>query len=359
LAEADPDGRLRLDVRNLSLDELPVVGASEVSGNRRGIPVEQDTKYWDVMYKVATRHGLILFVDGLDVVLTRPQNLAASDLGSVRQFAWGRNVESLNLTRALGKEQTPTIVVQGYDPKSKRTITVEYPEGKRELTDKVVKGDIKKTTSTVRLKAKTPAAHHAKHGKKVTTIRKTDEFEIVPMYGVTDPGILRAAAANLYHLLGRAERKVVLKTKDLKDLEETDLLSLRAGSAVTINFDDYNRELLADPNVPITSKVDHLLARGYNETVAQEFAQRFAKLEALRRPLRVREVTFDFDVDEGISIEMELVDFVVVDGARDGVDKSTRIETREASLRKDDGSRVGLGASAAEEAARLAQMGSK
>lgn len=351
LAEADPDQRLRLDVRNIEDADLPIVGASETSNNGRGIPVEQDTKYWDVMYKLATRHGLIIFVDGLDVVLSRPQNLESNNLSRVLKFAWGQNIESLQLTRSLGKEQVPTIVVKGYDPKTKKTITVEFPEGKREINTKVAKGDVKKTTSVQRIKAK--SAHPKKHGKHVTTVKRKDEYEIIPLYGISDPALLRKAAENLFHLLGRAERRVIMRTKDLKDLEDTNVLQVRAGSAVQIAFDDYNRELLANPDVPLESKVAHLESRGYNETVAQEFAARFVALEALRRPLRVRECTFDYDIDAGISIEMEMVDFVVVDGARDSTDKQTRTEKREERMRHADGSRVGLGSTRAEEQALL------
>jgi len=317
LAEADPDKHLRLVVKGLSDGELPVVGASEVSGNGRGIPVEQDTKYWDVMYKLAIRHGLIIFVDGYDVILTRPQNLDAADTSKVLEFAWGENVESLQLSRSLGKEQVPTIVVHGYDPTTHRTIVVEYPKGKREITAKTVKGDVKKTTTVQKFKAKKPPSHRAhRHGTKTTTVRKTDEFEIIAIYGITDPVVLLAAAENMYHLRGRAERKVVLRTQDLKDLRDANLLATRAGSAVMLAFSDYNRELLSNPEVPVGSKVAHLLSRGYNERVASVFAQRFAVLEGLRRPLRVREITYDYDAEDGLSLEMELVDFIVVNGLR-------------------------------------------
>lgn len=354
LGEADPDGRLRLVVKNVDPTSLPIVGAAEISGNRRGIPVEQDTTYWDVMYKVATRYGLIIFVDGLDVVLSRPQNITSADLGRILQFEVGSNIDSLQLSRSMGKEQVPTVVVQGYDPKLRRTISVEYPEGSRSLTAKTTKGDVKKTSSSYRITTK--EKRPKKHGKGVTPIRKKDEFEIFPMYGISDPVVLRNAAKNLFHLLGRAERKCVLRTNDLKDLDETNLFAAAAGTAVAIAFNDYNRELLANPAIPLQAKVDHLMSRGYNETVAQVWATTFDKLEALRRPLRTREATFEYDVDNGVSIELELVDFVVVGGNRQEGDRQTRSETREERLRHADGTRIGLGGSVDEENARLGQL---
>jgi hypothetical protein len=62
-------------VRGLEDADLPIVGAGEVRGSARGIPVEQNTTYWDVIYKIAIRVGLIAYVDGLDVVLSRPKTI--------------------------------------------------------------------------------------------------------------------------------------------------------------------------------------------------------------------------------------------------------------------------------------------
>lgn len=319
LAEADPQRRLALDVRGIERTSLPVVGSAEVRGNKRGIPVEQNTSYWDVMYKLATRYGLILFVDGLDVVLTRPKNLDDLNRSSVKRLAWGRNLQRLELSRDLGKEQSPNIVVRGYDETTKKTVTVEYPSGP---TD---------TKTSVRT---------SKKGKQTTTVRQRDEYQIVTAYGITDPAILRKMAENLYHTLGRAERRVVASTRDLVDLDGRDLLRLGAGDAVQIEWADYNRALLQNPEVPTETKVDHLMRRGYNRQVAALLATKHTQLEGLRRPLRVREASYDWDTDNGLSIELELVDFIVVEGRRDGSQPS-RNSTRPERVVQRDGSPLG------------------
>lgn len=307
LAEADPEGRLALDVRGIERSTLPTVGAAEVRGNRRGIPVEQNTSYWDVLYKLAVRYGLILFVDGLDVVLSRPKNLGELGQSDVRRFAWGQNLETLTLERELGKEQAPSIVVQGYDEAGRQSITVEHP-GRKEAN---------------------------------STVRRRDEYQIVPVYGITDPALLRRAAENLYHVLGRAERRVIARTRDLTDLDDRDLIRLATGDAVTIEFTDYNRELLANPEVPEATKVSHLVARGYNVQVAQLLARKHVELENLRRPLRVREATYEYDVDSGISIELEAVDFVTVEGTREEFQRQRRNASRAERVVARDGQPLG------------------
>jgi hypothetical protein len=328
IAEADPLGRLRLDVRGIAEADLPIVGKDEVRSNKRGIPVEQDTSYWDVIYKVATRHGLIAFVDGLDVVLSRPKTITDRDQTAIRRLAWGHNLTSLRMSRELGKEQSPTIIVKGYDPVARKAVTVTFPEGTvRDNVQTIAKGgkaggfksNVKQTTKKL------------KSGKVKTTIRERDEYQIVPAYGISDRTVLRNMAENLYHLLGKAERKVVARTRDLRDMRASDMLNLTAGDAVTIEWDEFNREVMADPRISEDEKVARLVSKGFNRAIAVQVARAYERLEALKRPLRVREVTYDFDTDDGVAIEMLLIDFVVVDGIRSdtGATSTPRTDRRQ------------------------------
>jgi hypothetical protein len=333
ITEADPLGRLTLNVRGIEDADLPIVGKDEVRSNKRGIPVEQDTSYWDVIYKVATRHGLIAFVDGLDVVLSRPKTITDRDQSAIRRMAWGHNLTSLKMSRELGKEQSPTIIVKGYDPVARKAITVTFPEGTvRDNVQTIAKGgkaggfksNVKQTTKK------------SKSGKVKTTIRERDEYQIIPAYGISDRAVLRKMAENLYHLLGKPERKVTARTRDLRDMRDSDLLNLTAGDAVTIEWDEFNRELLADPRKSEEQKVDHLLSRGFNRAIALQVARAYERLDALKRPLRVREVSYEYSADDGIAIEMLLIDFVVIDGIRGdtGAQPTPRAEKRQDRIGK-------------------------
>lgn len=336
LDEADDTGRLKLVVEGIELAKLPKVGGKETRSNRRGIPVEQDTTYWDVMHKVASRHGMILFVRGLEVVLTRPQNLGKEYAHRIKRVAWGRNLSSLELTRKMGKEQVPAIVIQAYDEEKKRTISVDYPRGS--FTK------IKKTFKTSKVKK-----------KKSVNIRKTDEYRIIPVYGITDREVLLDMAKTMHTVLGRAERVVRFSTMDLKDLRSKDLLDLAAGDAVTIDFEEFNlnRAMLANERVTTEAKFSHLLARGFGEAVARVIAEKYRELQSLKRPLRVREATYEYSNDGGISIEAELVDYIVIDGIRDPEQKDARKNLRK-DLKK-DGAPVGM--TVAEKAAFVRQHG--
>jgi hypothetical protein len=339
LAEADPGGKLRVRVRGVEDRDLPTVGKGEVANNKRGIPIEQDTSYWDVIYKTVTRYGLIAFVDGLDVVISRPKNISDGDQSTIRRMAWGRNLESLKLSRELGKLQSPTIVARSYDPATGQTLTAEYPKGEfHRAIQKVPKGAKGKFKSAHR-----SSTHISKTGKVTTTIRNRDEYQFITLHGVTDRAALQLAAETQYHLLGRAERKITATTRDLSDLTGQAMLNTTAGDAFTIDWDEFNREMLADGSIPEQVKVQHLVDRGFNRAVAEEIARRYVLLEGIKRPVRMREGTITFDVEDGVKIELELVDFVVQEGVRpgEGADRETREQARGRKLVKPDGKPLG------------------
>jgi hypothetical protein len=341
--EADPDGHLEVEVRGLDRASLPVVGAKEVSGNKRGIVVEAETSYWDVIYKVVERHGFISYVDGLSVVISRPKTITDKDTSNIKRMAWGKNLEHLTLKRHLGKEQAPTVVVKSYDPRSGKTLTAEYPEG---TIDRSVVIDASRQSKKGKVKLSRrvkESTRVSKKGKVKTTVRERDEYQIVQVYGVTDPEALKRIAENRAHLLGKAERSITAMTRDLHDLRYADILNVSAGDAFWIEWDEFNRELLADPSLSEDAKARHLVSRGFNERVANEIARRYALLEGLDRPVRFKEGTIEFDSESGVSIEMELQDFMVIDGIRSdsGATRTPTLPRNRAAQTHADGSPVG------------------
>lgn len=339
LEEADPDRQLSVVVRGIDAGDLPTVGAREQHNAKRGITVEQQTSYWDVMYKLVERYGFICFVDGLDVVISRPKTITDRDVSQIKRLAWGRNLEHLTMRRHLGKEQAPTVVVRSYDAKTGSTLSAEFPGGQLDR-HVIVTTDGKKPKFKRRVKETTSIS---KKGKVKNTVRERDEYQIVTVHGITDPDALERIAENRYHLLGKAERSVVVTTRDLRDLKNVDMLDVAAGDAFTIEWDDFNRELIANPAIPEARKIAHLESRGFNSEVAKEIARRFDILQGLTRPLRFKEGTIEYDCDDGISIEAELQDFIVLDGIRadDGATRQPTTEARREAMTGTGGKPIG------------------
>lgn len=328
LDEVDQEGRMRLVVENVDRNTLPTVGRNETRANQRGIPVQTDTSYWDVMYSMAIRHGCLLYVRGLDVVLTREANHSDRLDPRVKRMAWGRNLEQMRLTRHLGKLVSPTIVIRSYDPKTKRTIEVDYPPGgfSRIKQDNVFGAKGKHTN------IKKSGGGKTKTGKdKKVSIKKSEEYQIIPVNGITDPEVLREAARLRYNRLSRAEREMTISTRDLRDLDGDDMLNLFAGDAVRIEFDEFNVEILQNDRVSDAEKVTYLVNKGFGQQVAVALVKHWDKLRFIDRPFRVKEVSYDYDVDDGIRIEMTVQDYIVVNGQRTP-DRQPRRATREERL---------------------------
>ncbi len=336
--EADDGERLGVEVRGIPAASLPIVGAAEVAGNRRGIPVEQATSYWDVIYKVVERHGFIAFVDGLNVVISRPKTISDKDATTLRRLAWGQNLSHLSLRRHLGKEQAPTIVARCYDPVARKTLTAEYPDGQIDRTT-VIDARGKKPKVHRRVKEHTTVS---KKGKVKTIVHERDEFQFVEV-APCDAATLKRVAENRYHLLGKAERTIHATTRDLRDLKGVSILNVTAGDAFFIEWDEFNRELLDNKEITTAAKLKYLVDRGFNTEVAGEIVRHHGVLQGLRRPVRFKEGTIEWDVDNGISIEMELQDFVMIDGIRpgDGATPEPLAHERRAAVVDRDGRAIG------------------
>lgn len=294
LAEGDKGGQMRLRVEPESLrSSLPVVGAAARRTNSKGQPVREKSSWWDVMYRMAQLNGYILFVDGLDVVLTQPQVLhayRAAGAVPVYRFAWGRNLEVLELQRHLGKERQPVIEVRSYDERTRQTVIGRYPRGQEAPLAGLA---VKRSTS-------------ASNVQKDTVKRYT-------LHGVTDQATLDRYARAVFELIAQGEQSVTFTSDDLVDRLGHDALRMRSGDAVQLDVDVYNLEELE--NQPAEVREKRLLDAGFQPSVAAYFARNAEAVRQFGEPFRIRQVTYDFDVDQGLAIEVECQQYVQLEGA--------------------------------------------
>ena len=320
IREVNDSGRMRVSFDgDLGTKDMPLVGKDQPAGHRRGVPVKQSTTYWDVIYQTVIRHGFVCYVRGWNIVIAKPKNLEDYRNADIVKMAWGNNIEHLTLQRKLGKQNVPTIVVVAYDEKGQFSTRVQWPDPKlaskteKSLSPKVAskihsveKQTIKGTTAQ---KAKAPKAG-AK--PKTTMVKKDEEFMIVPVHGTWSPESLLLAAKSLHTLIGRGERRIIVKTHDLQDINGKPLLHLMAGDAAEIHWQDFNSETMQAMSVE--QRIRYLQEFGYQADVAQTLALAYDKLaNKMNPPMRIHELTKDFDNEGGLSLEIELMDFAHVE----------------------------------------------
>jgi hypothetical protein len=107
-----------------------------------------------------------------------------------------------------------------------------------------------------------------------------------------------------------------VRTRDLVDTDGNGIMNLSAGDAVMVHWQDFNEEILTNESLTPDERADYLIARGFQPPVAQAIASGYQRLIGKQRPLRLNEWTYDYSWNQGIEIEMELVDFVMVEGVR-------------------------------------------
>lgn len=259
----------------------PPTTKSRSTRKKRGIAVKADSNYWDVIYKLCMSYGFICFVQGFNVYIARPHVLYADQeaLWGYWRVAYGRNLESLSVERKLAKEAIPQIRVRSFDPKTKTAIEGRFPSDKENVT----------TTG-------------------VGT--KKEEYRVYTVPDITDTVTLKEIARSTYHTLAKGEGSITFRTPALMDLDNKDLLRIRAGDAVFIEWDAFDSRIMTNSKLGTDQKVSALLALGYKMDVAQLVATQYDKLDYFRQNFYVRNARLDWNHDTGIQIEVEAINFI-------------------------------------------------
>lgn len=271
----------------------PKTGTGHSRTAKKGLPVRSGKNYWDVIYSTCLQHGFICYVKGQEVIITTPQvaNIIAADDSA--RLVYGRNLKELHVNRHMGREQVPQIVITSHDYSGK-TIEVKYPEN---------------PSATVSGAAK-PKGQAAKTITGVATEKET--IRRIAFDRVKDKTALREIAKLYFESLGRSEAKIQAMTKSLKDTENRDLLRIRPGCPLRLEFDPTLQDLAQFNNSP-EQLYGRLKQLGYTDSVAQAAADGFLKIAMLQGPYYTRDVSFEFDNDSGIQVTFEAINYVSVE----------------------------------------------
>lgn len=263
----------------------PVSGGLMRSTKKKGQWVKPGKTYWDVIYDLVVAHGFIVYVTstttmGATIVITDPQTQTQESLASAPRIVYGRNLSSLEVTRKLsGNEKVPQIVIVAWDPKTRKEIKVTYPEKRNTIVDGFA-------------------------------VKKDDQMFFPAPRGVVDrDALLRYARVRFYHL-GRTETEYKIGTKFMEvdsPAGEVDLLRLRSGAAIGVQFDPFDRRHLR--TMTVAQRVDYIVGMGYQPRIAQFIADNIEGLTQFEQPYYLNKAKFDFDEDDGVDVEMECVNF--------------------------------------------------
>jgi hypothetical protein len=267
-----------------------------------------DLVVWDYLTDVCGAIGHVCRIDGNAIIIQRPSTVLSGSSNAraddpyrtrslpsgefkARAFIFGRNIQSLDVSRDFAKGETKNVEVRCYSARRKKVLVARYP------------------TKDARIATSTPGDQRAEN-----------KWTIVRITGVEDEKILQQIAEDVYNGRNRNEIEATIKTKNLSAFgsgnEDPDLLDMKAGDAVEILVDRSNPSTIAGDEAKLTAAgaTEQLLKDlGYPPGFASAYARTYQNA-GFQRLYRVKEMVAQGSVDEGVSIEVHGGNFVQARG---------------------------------------------
>lgn len=269
----------------------PTTGHKHSKTQKKGFPVKSGRNYWDVIYSLCLRHSKICFVSGNSLIISDPHSLTAQSDASAIRVAYGRNLKYLEVSRHMGREAVPQIVATTYDKKHQVAIEAKWPE---KLTPNL------KNSNGIKGKG---AADITGAG----TVRE-QTLRVTPPQSIVDPGELRKYVKAYYDNLGRREGSIRISTKALKDLKGDDILAIRPGDPVRIEFDAFVSEDFKE--LSEHERYSRMRQIGYSDEVSEIVAVEFDRLQQFSTPFYAKDVSFSWSIDAGIEVQLEGINYI-------------------------------------------------
>lgn len=254
----------------------PIVG-SKHRGKRRGGHVKPGKNVWDTIYDLCLAHGFLVYVEGTKVVITDLKKQTAKSLKEAPRFIYGKNLSSLEIERKLGKERVPQVIITAYDSRTRRRIHAIYP-----------------------------SKHKSPHTGLGTA--RDERIRIVARNGVKDRETLLATAKEYWESIARGEIAYRLGTPHMADTKGRDLLQIKAGTAVGVQFDAFRKDTMRE--LSISERIEYLRGLGFHEEVSKVIAVRFESLGKLMQAYHVSSATHSISAEGGYTLGLAAKGFV-------------------------------------------------
>lgn len=207
---------------------------------------------------------------------------------AARTFIFGRNLLSLSLSRKFSRYQPQNIEVRCYVPKDKKCLVVRYPQ-KEDRQKSLKPGD-----------------------------QAEQKWETIRVDGIGDEKTLRALAQGIYEQRQRNELAVSARTKNLASYGggnfDPDALDIQSGDTVEVEVDRSKEEantIVAVEDAAATRAREFLKSLGFSDELATTYERASRNLN-FPTSFRVRQLSVEWDITEGVSLNLECVNFLEV-----------------------------------------------
>ena len=286
----------------------------------------QKQSYWDAITDLCVSAGYIVYMrpptkptvlpgvgavlPATEIVIATPRTYYKDDGFTdvlPRQFIYGSNVKSMNITRKLRGVKVPTIEVRAFDVTQGKRVSARYPP-------------------VLRKKNNRPGVTGRGESEDIKT------FLLEEIGGPMATKQLEAAARSIYEQLGRNEFKVEIVTKHLAgrvlnidDGVEADMFRLRPGDTIGLQVDRADPELGKHAaHTLFTSyspdeRVEAMTAIGIPVNVAL-FAVAAMSNPFLQTDFRTQRVVVSWDHNSGFEFQVSAINYLDVRDSTASID---------------------------------------
>jgi len=284
----------------------PTGGSAAPDGNSfGGPPAASEQSVFDYFTDMVGALGHTIRITGTIVVIQRIVTQTSSDfvganrpddpykprqyengkIMEVRNMIYGRNIKTMKVSRGFTVNSLQNVEVRSYSPKRKKVLVARFPKV----------GDVVYNT-TIR------------PGDIVD--QKWNVYRIGPL--VEDLKTLRIIAQSIYETNNLSSFGGGNLDPDILDIEATDTIE------VYVNRDEeqFNSSTAIENIMLLQNRaVQYLTALGYSGDFADAYAKSYANVGFQTR-FRVKNVTFNWDMNNGVELSLECVNFIEIRGEK-------------------------------------------
>lgn len=293
---------------------------------------------WDYLVEIMLLIGHNCRMEGTNIIIQRVRTAtskgfppryddpftgytwADGQVHPLRTFVWGRNVMAVKCSRKYTRTARKNIEIRCYDPGKKQTLVARHPP--------LVAGNSASGPQTTNKRAVSTLPGD---GGNVT------KYCVYTVSGITDANTLQKVAQHYYEGLNRGELFVKLSTRNVAsyggDNSDPDLLDLLAGDRIEYLVDrvDLSQPTavsqsigeLEDANTQQAAAQQQLAALGFDPAFVSAYLTAFSST-SFQTQFVVKSGTLAWDVDKGIDLDFEAINFVEVAlDANSGFDDSS------------------------------------
>lgn len=289
----------------IGLETPPLLSTAVASrfANLGKVPTHPKTDAWAVWQQCVGMLGLISWIDKDYCIVSTATNYYTEQ--NPPRLIWGKNIRKLSEGRQTIQAGSG-IGVTSFDPIAGKTIEALWPP---EGDSRVQKKRIKATK-----KSQTAAAE-----------RDNEKREYFEYWGVTDPDVLLKIAERIYEERSRQEFAGEATTHEMRvgraDGSNFDLLLLKAGDSIRVEFDEGGRHFLSTlPNDG--ARVRYLTNRGYDPSIALLLARNISTFNNFSPTFYTTRVQTEIEEDEdsiSFSVTVNYVNRIQIDDANTGL----------------------------------------